>query len=85
MATISSQKHQRRAYVSESRKDNAQVTVDTAIRPEQKAFFAETGKLPENQAIRGTSADTAAVTGPMAGESPCVVLGKQHCLTDDFT
>jgi cysteine desulfurase len=57
----------RRGYVSATRKDSAQVNVDTAIRAEQKAFFAETGKLPENQSIPGTSANAEAMMSPMAG------------------
>jgi len=57
----------RRGYVSATRKDNAQVNVDTAIRADQKAFFAETGKLPENQIVPGTSANADAMMSPMAG------------------
>jgi cysteine desulfurase len=57
----------KRGYVSATKKDNAQVNVDTAIRAEQKAFFAETGKLPENQIIPGTSANADAMMSPMAG------------------
>lgn len=60
-------KTSRRGYVSATRKDSAQVNVDTAIRAEQKAFFAETGKLPENQSIPGTSANAEAMMSPMAG------------------
>lgn len=68
MAAVSSQKISRRGYVSETKKDNAQVNVDTAIRAEQKAFFAETGKLPEKHIIPGTSANADAMMSPMAGE-----------------
>lgn len=68
-AAISSQKISRRNYVSESKKDNAQVSIDTAIRAEQKAFFAETGKLPEKQTMPGMSANADAMMSPMAGES----------------
>ena len=67
-AAISSQKISRRGYVHESKKDNAQVNVDTAIRAEQKAFFAETGKLPEKKIMPGTSADADSIMSPMAGE-----------------
>jgi len=52
-----------RGYVSETKKDNAQVNVDTAIRAERKAFFAETGKNPEMQTIPGASANADAITG----------------------
>jgi cysteine desulfurase len=58
---------QSRSYVSASRKDNAQVNVDTAIRADQKAFFAETGKLPERQIVPGTSVNADAMMSPMAG------------------
>jgi hypothetical protein len=58
-----SQKTVKRGYVSATKKDSAQVNVDTAIRAEQKAFFAETGKLPENQIIPRASA----MMSPMAG------------------
>lgn len=64
---ICHQKISRRGYVSETKKDNAQVSVDTAIRADQKAFFAETGKLPENQTLPGTSVNADAMMSPMAG------------------
>jgi cysteine desulfurase len=67
-ATASAQKILRRNYVSESKKDNAQVSVDTAIKAEQKAFFAETGKRPEDQSMMGTSANADAMMSPMAGK-----------------
>jgi cysteine desulfurase len=62
-----SQKTSRREYVSATGKDSAQVNVDTAIRAEQKAFFAETGKLPESQSIPGTGVNAEAMMSPMAG------------------
>ncbi|KAI9055528.1 hypothetical protein LZ554_000476 [Drepanopeziza brunnea f. sp. 'monogermtubi'] len=61
------QKTARRGYVSETKKDSAQVNVDTAIRAEQKAFFAETGKLPENQIVPGTNVNADAMMSPIAG------------------
>jgi cysteine desulfurase len=67
----SAQKVLRRGYVSATKKDNAQVNVDTAIRADQKAFFAETGKLPENQPMQGTTANADAITSPIAGTSEC--------------
>jgi len=67
----SAQKISRRGYVSETKKDNAQVNVETAIRADQKAFFAETGKLPENQPIQGTTANVDAMMSPIAGMSEC--------------
>jgi hypothetical protein len=62
-----SQNSAKRRYVSASTKDSAQVNVDTAIRAEQKAFFAETGKLPENQIIPGSGVNADAMMSPMAG------------------
>ena len=62
-----SQKTVKRGYVSATKKDSAQVNVDTAIRADQKAFFAETGKLPENQIVPGTSVSADAMMSPMAG------------------
>ncbi|PBP20104.1 cysteine desulfurase precursor [Diplocarpon rosae] len=66
-AGISSQKSARRRYVSETKKDSAQVNVDSAIRAEQKAFFAETGKLPENQIVPGSAVNADAMMSPIAG------------------
>jgi len=57
----------RRGYVSETKKDSAQVTVDSAIRTEQKDFFKETGKLPQNQTVPGTSVNADAMMSPIAG------------------
>lgn len=59
--------NQRRTYVSETKKDSAQVNVDTAIRADHKAFFQETGKLPENVSMPGTMVDADAMMSPMAG------------------
>jgi cysteine desulfurase len=67
VAGISNQKISRRGYVSETKKDSAQVNVDTAIRADQKAFFAETRKLPESKIVPGTSATADAMMSPMAG------------------
>jgi len=67
VARISSQKTSRRGYVSQTKKGNAQVNTDTTIRAEQKAFFAESGKLPENQIFPGTSANADAMMSPIAG------------------
>merc|ERR1712144_96087 len=53
--------------VSISSKDSAQVNINTAIRADQKAFFAETGKLPENQIVPGSGVNSDAMMSPMAG------------------
>ncbi|TVY14277.1 Mitochondrial cysteine desulfurase [Lachnellula arida] len=66
-AGISNQTTSKRGYVSATKKDNAQVNVDTAIRADQKAFFAETGKLPEKTIMPGTDVNADAMMSPMAG------------------
>lgn len=66
-AGISNQTTSKRGYVSATKKDNAQINVDTAIRADQKAFFAETGKLPENTIMPGTDVNADAMMSPMAG------------------
>lgn len=72
----SAQRISRRGYVSETKKDNAQVNVETAIRADQKAFFAEAGKLPENQPMQGTTANADVMMSPIAGmsEYKCCIL-----------
>jgi cysteine desulfurase len=74
---FSAQKISRRGYVSETKKDNAQVSAETAIMADQKAFFAETGKLPENLPMQGTTAYADAMMSPIAGilDSICWILG----------
>jgi cysteine desulfurase len=66
-AGISNQQISRRGYVFESKRDHAQVNIDTAIRADQKAFFQETGKLPENQNVTGAGVNVDAMMSPMAG------------------
>ncbi|CAG8973683.1 hypothetical protein HYALB_00002249 [Hymenoscyphus albidus] len=66
-AAISAQKIATRGYVSESKKDNAQVSVETAIRADQKQFFQETGKRPQDEIVPGTSTTADAMMSPMAG------------------
>jgi len=70
------QKMSRRGYVSETKKDNAQVNVDMTIRADQKAFFKETGTLPEKHIIPGTNVNADTMMSPMAGmklKSACSV------------
>lgn len=67
VAAIASSKISSRNYVSETKKDNASVNVDTAIRAEQKAFFQQTGKKPEAQPMMGTSVNADAMMSPIAG------------------
>jgi cysteine desulfurase len=64
---VCAQKISRRGYVSETKKGNAQVNVESAIMADQKAFFAETGKLPEDQPMQGTTANADAMMSPIAG------------------
>jgi len=71
-ARIANQRTTRRTYVSETKRDHASVNVDTTIRAEQKAFFQETGKLPEKQTVPGTSVNADAMMSPMAGENRVV-------------
>ena len=67
VAAISNKRIGTRTYVSETKKDSAQVNVDTAIRADQKAFFKETGKLPEHQTMPGTMVNADAMMSPIAG------------------
>lgn len=75
---VSAQKISRRRYVSETKKDNAQVNVETAIMPDQKPFFTETSKLPENQPMRGTTTDADVMMSPIAGilDLRCFILRR---------
>jgi hypothetical protein len=70
---------QRRNYVSETKKDSAQVNVDTAIRADHKAFFQETGKLPERQPVPGTVVSADAMMSPMAGPYLISVSSVYSC------
>ena len=56
-----------RSYVSESKPDKAQVNVDTAIKADQHAFTAQTGKLPENVKMPGTEISADVMMSPAAG------------------
>lgn len=83
VAAISTNGIGRRAYVSETKKDSAQVNVDTAIRADQKAFFRETGKLPEHHTMPGTIVNADAMMSPMAGTSD--IPQARYILTDYCT
>jgi hypothetical protein len=56
----------RRSYVSETKPINATVSVETAIKADQKAFLQKTGKRPQDEIMptTGLSADTM---NPSAG------------------
>ena len=57
----------RRSYVSESKPDKAQISVDTTIQADHKAFLAQTGKLPEDVKVPGTQMSADALMSPAAG------------------
>ena len=57
----------RRSYVSESKPDKAQVSVDTTIKADQRAFIAQTGKLPEDVKVPGTQMSADTLMSPAAG------------------
>ncbi|RDW67347.1 IscS subfamily cysteine desulfurase [Aspergillus mulundensis] len=68
-----------RTYVSESKAGNAQVSVDTAIKQEQKEFMKQTGVKPQNAELpaSGLSGDTAM--------SPAAGILKQATIMDQGT
>ena len=57
----------RRTYVSQSKPGKAQVNVDTAIKADQHAFIAQTGKLPEKVKMPGTGMSADVMMSPAAG------------------
>lgn len=69
VAAAAGQKISTRRYVSETKPDNAQVNIDTAIRADQKAFIQQAGKMPEGQKVPGTSMNADVMMSPMAGLS----------------
>ena len=72
-------KTSRRGYVSESKPDKAQVSVDTTIRADHNAFTAQTGKLPENVKVPGTEMSADIMMSPAAG------ILKQATIMDEGT
>lgn len=63
----SGQKVSGRRYVSESKKDAAQVNVESAIKADQKKFVQEMGKTQLEQPMHPTGANADAMMDPMAG------------------
>ncbi|KAL1963095.1 hypothetical protein VTN77DRAFT_8741 [Rasamsonia byssochlamydoides] len=57
----------RRSYVSETKAGNAQVSVDTAIKAEQKEFVNQTGIQPQDTRLPGTPTSGDASMSPTAG------------------
>ena len=68
-----------RYYVSESKPDRAQVSVDTTIRADHNAFTAQTGRLPENVKVPGTQMSADIMMSPTAG------ILKQATIMDEGT
>ena len=69
----------RRSYVSESKPDKAQVSIDTVIKADQKAFTAQTGTRPENVNMPGTEMSADIMLSPEAG------ILKQATVMDEGT
>jgi cysteine desulfurase len=67
VAATPAQKVAGRRYISESTKDAAQVTVESAAKADQKKFFAETGKQLSDQPMQGIAGNADAMMDPMAG------------------
>lgn len=57
----------KRGYVTETKAGNAQVSVDSAIKQEQKAFMNQTGVQPGNVELPGTGISGDASMSPSAG------------------
>ncbi|KAF2470229.1 cysteine desulfurase [Lindgomyces ingoldianus] len=57
----------RRNYVSETKPSSAIVSVETAIKADQKAFLNETGKTPQDEKMPTTTMSANAMVSPTAG------------------
>ncbi|PCG95788.1 Cysteine desulfurase [Penicillium occitanis (nom. inval.)] len=66
-----------RRYVSESKVGNAQVSVDTAIKAEQRKFMDSTGIQPQNAELSASSVSGDAAMSPTAG------IFKQATIMDE--
>ncbi|KAI9734571.1 MAG: cysteine desulfurase [Cirrosporium novae-zelandiae] len=69
----------RRSYVSETKQGKASVNVETAIKADQKAFIAQTGRKPEDVTVPGTTMGADAILSPQAG------ILKQATVMDEGT
>ena len=69
----------RRSYVSETKAGNAQVSVETAIKQEQKAFMNQTGLHPQKVELPGSGISGDASMSPSAG------ILKQATIMDEGT
>ena len=56
-----------RTYVTESKPDKAQVSVDTTIRADHNAFTSQTGVLPEKIKVPGMEMSADVMMSPAAG------------------
>lgn len=74
----SGQKVSGRRHVSESKKDAAQVNVESAIKADQKKFVQEMGKSQIEQPMQPTGANADAMMDPMAGMN---LLSPSHVRT----
>ncbi|KAL3482212.1 pyridoxal phosphate-dependent transferase [Aspergillus californicus] len=68
-----------RTYVSETKAGNAQVSVDTAIKQEQKEFMKQTGVKPQNAELPASGISADAAMSPAAG------ILKQATIMDQGT
>lgn len=57
----------RRHYVSETKPSNATVSVESAVKADQKAFFKETGNRPQDAVMPTTGLAADAMLSPTAG------------------
>ena len=78
-AASAASKTAHRCYVSESKPNKAQVNVETAIKADQDAFTAQTGKLPEKVQMPATEMSADVMMSPVAG------ILKQATVMDEGT
>lgn len=69
----------RRSYVSETGKKEATVNIDSTIKADQKAFFAETGTKAQDATMPTTGISADAMMSPAAG------ILKQATIMDEGT
>lgn len=69
----------RRSYVSSTKADRAEVSVENTITADQDAFAAQTGELPRNLKIPGLENSADAMMSPAAG------ILKQATVMDEGT
>jgi cysteine desulfurase len=67
LATYCQRGNSRRTYVSETNARNATVSVDTAIKADQKAFIDKTGQSLQSERVAGTGLSAEAMMSPVAG------------------